>query len=61
MVSIQVGCCTSPFVGSRETMRQSRGVEGGDGYLSKDFEQKCIYSENIIRVAAIALTLRQIH
>lgn len=28
--------------------------------LSKDFEQKCIYSENIIRVAAIALTLRQI-
>jgi len=29
--------------------------------LSKDFEQKCIYSENIIRVAAIALTLRQIH
>jgi transposase len=29
--------------------------------VSKDFEQKCIYSENIIRVAAIALTLRQIH
>lgn len=29
--------------------------------LSKNFEQKCIYSENIIRVAAIALTLRQIH
>jgi len=29
--------------------------------LSKDFEQKCIYSENIIRIAAIALTLRQIH
>ena len=29
--------------------------------LSKDFEQKCIYSENVIRIAAIALTLRQIH
>ena len=29
--------------------------------LSKDFEQKCIYSENIIRISAIALTLRQIH
>lgn len=29
--------------------------------LSKGFEQKCIYSENIIRVAAISLTLRQIH
>jgi transposase len=29
--------------------------------LSKDVEQKCIYSENIIRIAAIALTLRQIH
>ena len=29
--------------------------------LSKDFEQKCIYSENIIRIAAIALTIRQIH
>ena len=29
--------------------------------LSKDFEQKCIYSENIIRVAAIALTLKKIH
>ncbi len=29
--------------------------------LSKDFEQKCIYSENIIRLSAIALTLRQIH
>lgn len=29
--------------------------------LSKDFEQKCIYSENLIRISAIALTLRQIH
>jgi len=29
--------------------------------LSKDFEQKCIHSENIIRIAAISLTLRQIH
>ena len=29
--------------------------------LSKDFEQKCIYSENIIRLSAISLTLRQIH
>ena len=29
--------------------------------LSKDFEQKCIYSENILRISAIALTLRQIH
>lgn len=29
--------------------------------LTKDFEQKCIYSENLIRIAAIALTLRQIH
>lgn len=29
--------------------------------LSKDFEQKCIYSENIIRIASIALTLKQIH
>jgi putative transposase len=29
--------------------------------LSKDFEQKCLYSENIIRISAIALTLRQIH
>jgi transposase len=29
--------------------------------LTKDFEQKCIYSENIIRISAIALTLRQIH
>jgi transposase len=29
--------------------------------LSKDFEQKCIYSENIIRIAAIALIIRQIH
>ncbi len=29
--------------------------------LSKDFEQKCIYSENIIRLAAISLSLRQIH
>ena len=29
--------------------------------LSKDFEQKCIYSENIIRISAISLTLRQIH
>jgi transposase len=29
--------------------------------LSKDFEQKCIYSENIIRISAIDLTLRQIH
>lgn len=29
--------------------------------LSKDFEQKCIYSENLIRIAAIAFTLRQIH
>ncbi len=29
--------------------------------LSKDFEQKCIYSENISRIAAMALTLRQIH
>lgn len=29
--------------------------------LSKDFEQKCIYSENIIRLSAIALILRQIH
>jgi len=29
--------------------------------LSKDFEQKCLHSENIIRLAAIALTLRQIH
>jgi transposase len=29
--------------------------------LSKDFEQKCIYSENIIRIAAIALTVKQIH
>ena len=29
--------------------------------LAKDFEQKCIYSENIIRISAIALILRQIH
>jgi len=29
--------------------------------LSKDFEQKCIYSENMIRISAIALILRQIH
>jgi transposase len=29
--------------------------------LSKDFEQKCLYSENIIRISAIALTLRKIH
>ena len=29
--------------------------------LSKDFEQKCIYSENIIRISAIALTLKQLH
>ena len=29
--------------------------------LSKDFEQKCVYSENIIRISAIALTLKQIH
>ena len=29
--------------------------------LSKDFEQKCIYSENSIRLSAIALILRQIH
>jgi transposase len=29
--------------------------------LSKDFEQKCIYSENFMRIAAIALTPRQIH
>lgn len=29
--------------------------------LSKDFEQKCIYSENIIRLSAIALIIRQIH
>lgn len=29
--------------------------------LSKDFEQKCIYSENMIRLAAIALIIRQIH
>ncbi len=29
--------------------------------LSKDSEHKCIYSENIIRLAAISITLRQIH
>jgi transposase len=29
--------------------------------LSKDFEQKCLYSENIIRISAIALTLKQLH
>jgi transposase len=29
--------------------------------LAKDFEQKCLYSENIIRIAAIASTLKQIH
>ncbi len=29
--------------------------------LSKDFEQKCIFSENIIRISAIALTLKQLH
>ncbi len=29
--------------------------------LSKDFEQKCIYSENVIRISAIALILKQIH
>jgi transposase len=29
--------------------------------LSKDCQQKCIYSENIVRLSAIALTLRQIH
>lgn len=29
--------------------------------LSEDFEQKCIYSENIIRISAIALLLKQIH
>lgn len=29
--------------------------------LSKDFEQKCIYAENMIRISAIALTLKQIH
>ncbi len=29
--------------------------------LSKDFEQKCIYSENIIRLSAIAIMLKQIH
>ena len=29
--------------------------------LSKDFEQKSIYSGNIIRISAIALILRQIH
>ena len=28
--------------------------------LSKDFEQKCIYSENMIRLSAMALVLRQI-
>lgn len=32
-----------------------------DWRLSKDFEQKYLYSENIIRISAIALTLRQIH
>jgi putative transposase len=30
-------------------------------HLSKDFEQKCIYSENIIRISAITLVLRKIH
>jgi putative transposase len=29
--------------------------------LSKDFEQKCLYSENIIRISAIALIIKQIH
>ncbi len=29
--------------------------------LSKDFEQKCIYSENLIRLSAISLLLKQIH
>lgn len=29
--------------------------------LSKDFEQKCIYSENMLRIVAIACTLKQIH
>ena len=29
--------------------------------LSKDFEQKCIHSENIIRISAILTTLKQIH
>ena len=29
--------------------------------LSKDYEQKCLHSENIIRISAIALLLRQIH
>ena len=29
--------------------------------LSKDFEQKCLYSENVIRLSAIALSLKQIH
>jgi transposase len=29
--------------------------------LSKDFEQKCVYSENIIRISAIALIIKQIH
>lgn len=32
----------------------------GSRRLSKDFEQKCIYSENMIRISAIPLTLRQI-
>jgi transposase len=29
--------------------------------LSKDFEEKCIYSENVIRISAIALILKQFH
>ena len=29
--------------------------------LCKDFEQKCIYSENVVRLAAIRMTLKQIH
>jgi putative transposase len=29
--------------------------------LAKNFEQKCIYSENIIRISSISLLLRQFH
>ena len=32
-------------------------AELGKKAIEKDFEQKCIYSENLIRIPAIAFTL----
>ncbi len=59
--------CSSKIVGEFKIQPKRWVVERTIAWLnwsrglSKDFEQKCIYSENLIRIAAIALTLRQIH